>query len=344
MNTKDLLKKVIDGDFLNSSESEFLMDQITRGEISSEQTSALVSIMRHRGETASEVSGFVKSLMKQATAPGFDQIDAIDMVGTGGDGLNTFNITTTASMVCAALGVNVAKHGNRAVTSKSGSSDVLKALGYPIELSPTLLKKGLDQFNFGFFYAPLYHQAFKFVAPIRKALGIRTVFNFLGPLVNPMNVKKQLIGVYSPSLIPLMVETLKELGKTHAIVVSSDEGMDEFSLSSDSQYAVLKDGKIEYKKFSPSDIGLNKTSIEELAGGNANFNAEIIRNILAGKDQGPRADIVALNAGAGLLLAGKVESIEAGYTMAKKALIDGKCKGILIEFANFTQELLHVVA
>jgi anthranilate phosphoribosyltransferase len=289
-------------------------DAATLGSRHSMQLAALLGAITARGETAAELAGFVDAMRAAATPLPLSEDERatlVDTCGTGGDASGTFNISTAAALVAAAAGATVAKHGNRAVTSKSGSADVLEALGIPVALSPEAAATALRTHRFAFLHAPSLHPAMKAVMPVRRALGVRTVFNVLGPLTNPAGAPAQVMGVYSAQLVPIVADAMRQIGVRHAFVVHGDSGVangiDELSISGPSHIAEVRGAEITFGQLTPEEAGLHSAPIEALRGGNAENNADILRALFAGM-RGPRRDVVLLNAAAVLLTAGLVGS------------------------------------
>ena len=318
-----------------------LMERILAGGFVEVELAALVGAMAARGETAAEIAGFALAMRGAATTlpltePERDEL--VDTCGTGGDGSGTFNISTAAALVAAAAGVKVAKHGNRAVTSRCGSADVLEALGVPISLSPELAAQALREHGFCFLLAPAHHPGMRAVMPVRRVLGVRTVFNVLGPLLNPAGARRQVMGVYAARLCKPVAEAMTMLEVRYAAVVHGAGGMDEFALSGPSEVVYVRKGADERGKGSqasvsraqiaPEDAGLARAPMEALAGGDAVANAAILRAIFAG-ERGPRRDIVLLNAAAVLVVAERVPDLRAGVALAAEALDAGAVLGLL---------------
>ncbi len=315
-------------------------DAATFGSPHSIQFAALLGALTARGETAEELAGFVDAMRAAATTVPLNEAERtalVDTCGTGGDASDTFNISTAAALVAAAAGATVAKHGNRAVTSRCGSADVLEALGIPVTLSPDAAADALRTHRFAFLHAPTMHPAIKFVMPVRRALGVRTVFNVLGPLTNPAGARAQVMGVYSAHLVPVVAEAMRMLGVRHAFVVHGSTtavagaapGMDELSISGPSQVAEVRGSSVLFGQLTPEEAGLASAPIEALRGGNAENNADILRAIFAGQ-RGPRRDVVLLNAAAVLITAGLVpatpewgEAFHAGIELAAKTIDSG---------------------
>jgi anthranilate phosphoribosyltransferase len=281
--------------------------------------------MAGRGETAAEVAGFAQELRAVATTLPLTEAERevlVDTCGTGGDGSGTFNISTAAALVAAAAGAKVAKHGNRAITSRCGSADVLEALGVPTELEPEEAAEALREHGFCFLLAPAHHPALRAVMPVRKAMGVRTVLHVLGPLLNPAGARRQVMGVYAKRLVPLVGEAMTRLGTTHAMVVHGDGGLDELALSGPSDIAEVRGGSVTELVVTPEQMGFARAGVEELAGGDAAANAEILRKIFAG-ERGPRREMVLLNAAAVLAVAGVTAKLREGAARAAEAIDSG---------------------
>ena len=325
---KVTIEKLLDQNSLTQEEARGVMDKIMSGKYDDAQISGFLIALRAKGENYEEIAGFAQAMRDKMT-PVDSVEDAIDMCGTGGDALGTFNISTAASFVVAGAGVSVAKHGNRSMTSKSGSADVLTALGVDITLPPEKVSECIQNIGIGFMFAPSLHPAMKYAMGARKALGTRTVFNILGPLCNPAGVKRQLMGIFDGNLTDKVAKVLKRLGSTHAMVVHGNEGLDEISITDETKYTELtSDGKIKSGTLSPSSFGFTTTDLESLRGGEPNENAEIIRSIFNG-ETGPRRDIVVFNAGAGIKVGGKTESLIDGIKLAEESIDSGSAKNVL---------------
>ena len=315
--------------------------------IDAEAKAGFLTALASKGETSDEISIFARELRERATEVVLNEEtrdgEILDVCGTGGDKLNTFNISTTVAILCSAAGVKVAKHGNRAVTSKSGSADVLAALGIPTELSPQEAGAAIDSKGFAFLFAPGYHPAFKHIAPARKLCaerGQRTIFNFLGPLLNPARPTAQIIGVPNPDLCEPLAKVLQSLGIRRGMVVcggieDTDKHMDELSTLGESTIAEFyQDKGFSLTSLSHKDLPLQDAKLEDLAGGDATANAVITRSILVGEDKGPKLDAVLLNAGAALFVAGKADSISGGWELAQSVIADGRAAAKLEELAT----------
>ena len=319
----NLLNDVLNKKTLTTEQSKSIMLGLLEQKFSPLQVSALLGAMRVRGETAEEIRGFCEVLLEKATPLEGVPSLSLDTCGTGGDGASTFNISTAVSFVCAAAGIPVAKHGNRSVSSKCGSADVLEALGIPMDLPPDKASEYLNQHHFVFLFAPFYHQAFKHLAPIRKELGVRTVFNLLGPLLNPARASRRILGVFDFQYARPMAEVLKELGVIEAMVLTSQDGMDEISLNAPTDAIHLKNGKLEQIEIDPQKFGLKKALDGEIKGGDVKESKEILMKIFAG-EKGPKQDIVAINAAAALTVCGVTPDLATGIQKAKEILDSGE--------------------
>ena len=320
---KIILEKLLNNISLNQEESRDVMFKIMSGEYDDAQIAGFLIALRAKGEKSEEIAGFAQAMRDKMT--NIESVDdAIDMCGTGGDASGTFNISTAASFVVAGAGVPVAKHGNRSMTSKSGSADVLTALGVDITLPPEKVSKCIQDIGIGFMFAPSLHPAMKYAMGARKALGTRTVFNILGPLCNPAGVERQLMGIFEGSLTDKVAKVLQKLGSKHAMVVHGYEGLDEISTTSSTKISHLKeDNSIESTAISPSDFGFEKASLKDLKGGEPEENAIIIKNILDNSDKGKKTDIVIFNAGAGIFVGGKSKNLEDGVQLARESIESG---------------------
>ena len=334
----DAIKEVVAGHDLSDADVEAAMDEILGGEASGAQVAAFVVGLRMKGESATEIAAAARSLRKhcETIRPNVDG-PLLDTCGTGGDGLHTFNISTAAALVAAACGVAVAKHGNRAVSSQAGSADVLEALGVRIDLSPAQVQQCIERVGIGFLFAPAHHAAMRHAAPVRRELGIRTLFNLLGPLSNPASATHQVVGVYDSGRVEQLAHALGVLGLTSAWVVHGEGGLDEVSPSGPTTVAELRDGRVSTFEVTPEDFGLSTVPIEALRGGDATRNAEIIRNVLGG-EPGPARVAVLLNAGAALCVAGIVDDARAGAALAAEAVDSGAATETLERWAQFTRD------
>jgi len=319
-----VIRKAAGGEHLTAFEAEFAFDVFMEGEASPVQMAALLTALSVKGLAPGEVAGGVRALRKAMIPIASTASDAlIDTCGTGGGAVTTFNISTAAALVARGAGARIAKHGNRSFTSRSGSADVLEALQVRIELSPEEMARVLEEAGLVFMFAPLLHPAMRHVGPVRRELGFPTIMNVLGPLTNPAGVRRQLVGVADPALVPLVVEALKELGHIRALVVHGEAGLDELSPMGLTAVAELDDGAITHRTVSPEDFGLESCSAEELAGGGPEDNAAIILRVLGGKDPGGAGAAVVMNAGAAIYVAGISETLEEGVAAATAAIDDG---------------------
>jgi anthranilate phosphoribosyltransferase len=321
---------------LSFEQASGLLDIIFEGGVSEPQIAAFLTAMRIKGTTASELAGLAKSLRNHAVRVKVDVNNLIDTCGTGGGRFKTSNISTAAAIVAAGAGVYIAKHGNRGITSGCGSADVLEKQGVKIDADAETVAECIKQAHIGFMFAPMFHPAMKYVQPIRKALGFRTVFNVLGPLANPANVSAQLLGVGDEGLMQSVAEALKLLGTRYAMVIHSD-GLDEISTAGITKIAELKEGQITFKELNPEDFGIRLADIEELKVADAKTSAKVLRDILSGKECGPRKDIVILNAAAAIIVGGLADDFESAIKLAEASVREGRaleCLKKLIEVSN----------
>ena len=324
---KSFLKRIMNGSSLSETEAFNLLSQITENNIHEAQVGAILGALRTKGETSDEISGFAKYLKKKAIPFPYQAKEddiLIDTCGTGGDDIGSFNISTAVAFVLASGGVKVAKHGNRSVSSRCGCADVLEELNIPLDLKPKESAEDLKNKNFTFLFAPIYHPSFKKLATIRKSIQVRTIFNLLGPLLNPAAVKRQLVGVFDGNYVIKMADALKKIGHKEAMVVSGQDGMDEFSISGPTQVAHLKNNKITELIIKPEDFGLKSASLKDIKGGSKRENAKLLEDILCGKIRGAKKDIVSLNAGAAFYIAGKTDSFKNGVNLASSLMTLGK--------------------
>lgn len=316
-----------------------LMRQLMRGEVPPQTAAALIMGLRVKKETVGEITAAAQAMREFALpVPVSDPGDLLDMCGTGGDGSNTFNISTTAMFVAAAAGVKIAKHGGRSASSSSGSADVLEALGINISLSPEQVAECIDTLGIGFMFAPAHHGAMKNVAALRKELGVRTIFNILGPLTNPANAANQLMGVFHPDLVGIQVRVLERLGARHVLIVHGKDGMDEGSLGAATMVGELKDGKVSEYEIHPEDFGMTMVSNRSIRVSNREESAQLVMEAL-NNVAGPARDIVALNAGLAIYTGNKASSIEEGLKIANECLRDGSARAKLEEFRTYTGKL-----
>lgn len=319
---RSYIEKVIQQQDLTSDEMQDASRQLFSPETDERQKAAFLSALQTKGEAVSELTGLAKEMKAHAIQLPKELADVMDNCGTGGDGSQSFNISTTSAFVLAGAGVKVAKHGNRSISSKTGSADVLEALGVHLSATPKDMMQLLEDNHIAFLFAQQVHPAMKHVMPVRKALGIPTIFNLIGPLTNPAALTTQLMGVYREDKLEAIAQVLKNLGRERAVVVHGSGGLDEASLSGPSQCILLADGKLESFELTPEAVGLNRVDNEELKGGDAKENAAILTAVLEGK-KGPHRDVVLLNAGLGLLASGKAATPEEGVQLAAASIDSG---------------------
>ncbi|WNC17265.1 anthranilate phosphoribosyltransferase [Brevibacillus brevis] len=334
------LEHILQGKHLDTAVAEEAMGEIMDGKATPAQIGAFLASLRLKGEQAEEIIGFARAMRARATRFPIDIPGLVDTCGTGGDGAHTFNISTASAFVAASDGVRIAKHGNRAVSSKSGSADVLEALGVPVDLSPKDAADCLRVTNLCFLFAPLYHQAMKHAAGPRKELAVRTVFNLLGPMTNPAGASHQLMGVYDRKLLETVASVLGQLDVRRALVVAGEDGLDELTVTGASHIAELRDGEIRTYEITPEQFGLRRHEKEALRGGDAAENAAIIHEVFSGK-RGAARDIVLLNAGAILYLADRTSSIEAGVIRAAELIDDGLVMRKLEHIRQIAGGMIH---
>ena len=328
---KEAIIKLSKKEDLTYKEAETVMNEIMSGEATPVQMSAYLTALSLKGETIDEITASAAGMRAHCVKLLHD-MDVLEIVGTGGDGANSFNISTTSALVIAAGGVPVAKHGNRAASSKSGAADVLEALGVKITVSPEESARILKKINICFLFAQNYHFAMKYVAPIRKELGIRTVFNILGPLSNPAGANMELMGVYDETLVGPLAQVMAKLGVVKGMVVYGQDKLDEISMSAPTTVCEIRDGWFQSYQIRPEQFGYNSCAKEELAGGTPEENAQITRDILEGREKGPKRQAVCLNAGASLYITGKAKTIEEGVRMAESLIDSGAAVKKLEEF------------
>ena len=311
------------------------MGSIMAGEASEAQIAAFLTALRAKGETADEMTGFVEAMRSAAITVDIDA-PVVDLVGTGGDRSGTFNISTTAAFIAAGAGVKIAKHGNRAASSPTGSADLLEALGIDLEMAPERTVQMVEELGFGFFFAPQYHPAMRFAGPVRRQLGFRTVFNFLGPLCNPAGARRYALGVSDPKMARLMIEVLANLGAEAAFVFYGEDGLDELTTTGPSFIYRLRDGEITHAEFTPEDFGVPRSRLEDLLGGDAAENVSITRAILTGAT-GPKRDIALVNAAPAIVAAGLADGFVAAMELASESVDSGKAKEVLEESVAFSR-------
>jgi anthranilate phosphoribosyltransferase len=339
---RTVIRTVVDGGELSADEAAAAMDVIMTGGATGAQIGALVTALRMRGETVEEIAGFARAMRRHALRVDLsrDGPPLVDTCGTGGDAADTFNISTTAAFVIAGAGVRVAKHGNRAVTSKCGSADVLEGLGVAIELTPESVARCVDEVGIGFMYAPAFHPAMRFVGPARREVGIRTVFNILGPLTNPAGAEHQLIGVGHGQIAHKLASALERLGSRHAILVHAEEGLDELGIGGRSAVTEYdaRTGEVRTFHIAPEEFGLQRASLDALKGGSVAENVDITLRVLHG-EPGPRRAVTLLNAGAGIYAANAAPSFAEGIEQAAEAIDSGKALAAVTRLADLSQRL-----
>ncbi len=326
----EAIKSVVERKDLTLEQASAVMEEIMTGKATDAQIAALITALRLKGETVDEIAGFASAMRKHALPVKVKAVSLVDTCGTGGDAPNTFNISTTAAFIVAGAGVPVAKHGNRSVSSKSGSADVLEALGVKIELSPEEVAECIDRIGIGFLFAPCFHRAMKYAIGPRRQIGIRTVFNVLGPLTNPAGAEHQVVGVYDGALTEVIARALGNLGVKHALVVHGDDGADEITVTGGSTISELKDGAVETYRVHPEMFGMEVAPPASIAGGTAEENAEILMAVLGG-EKGPKRDVSLLNAAAALVAADRAADLEEGIELASNSVDSGEARRKLEE-------------
>jgi anthranilate phosphoribosyltransferase len=338
----DLLTRSIDalasGRDLSLDDTAAVLSEIMAGNASEIQIAGFLIALRTKGETVQELAGLARTMREMATPVPVERSDLLDTAGTGG-GRRTFNVSTTAALIAAGAGCTVAKHGNRSATGLSGSADVLEALDARIDLTPAQVARCIEDVGFGFMFAPAHHQATRFVMPVRRQLAVRTIFNFLGPLTNPAGATRQLIGVSDPSYLSTMAGALAMLGTEHALLVSSEDGLDELSISAPTTVVEVVRGELRHYTVAPEDVGLSPAPAEEVPGGTPAENAETARRIFAG-EPGAARDLAVLNAGAAIYAGGGADSLEAGVSAAQRTIDDGAAAATLTRYVSRTHDLL----
>ncbi len=333
----EAIDRLCRGEALSADEATACLHEVMEGRASEVQTAGLLIAFRTKGETVEEIAGMARAMRELSTPVKSSRAELVDTAGTGG-GRPTFNVSTTAAFVAAGAGCPMAKHGNRSSTGRSGSADVLEALGARIDLGPEAVAACIDEIGFGFMFAPAHHPAMKHVVPVRKELAVRTIFNFLGPLTNPAGARRQLIGVSDRRFLDFVAAALGELGCEHALVVASDDGLDELSVSGPTHVVELRDGDISASVVTPEAVGLAVSPQDAVAAGTPEKNAGIARRVLAG-ETGAERDLTVLNAGAAIYVGGLSDSIESGVRLAEQAIDSGAAKDLMERFVARTQEL-----
>lgn len=333
---KTILNKLASGQNLSLEETKYAAERILTGQATEAQTASFLTALRMKGETVDEIMGCAAVLGEKAQHISPQVGDYVDIVGTGGDRTNSFNISTTSAFVIAGAGLPVAKHGNRAISSKSGAGDALEVLGLDLKTEPAKVQKCIEEVGIGFMFAPTFNPAMRFVGPVRNQLGIRTVFNILGPLANPSGAPLNMIGVYSPAMTETIARVIAQLGKVKRGMVFSDaNNMDELSTVAETTISEIRDGQVTTYTITPEQFGFTRATLEDIKGGTGAENAEITKAILSGKEQGPKRDIVLLNAGMTLYVGGKAASVEDGLRLAAETIDSGKAMAKLEALVNY---------
>jgi anthranilate phosphoribosyltransferase len=333
----EAIDRVVAGDDLSADEAAGVLREIMEGNASEAQTAAFLIGLRAKGETVSEIAGLARTMRELAVKVDAGEGELVDTAGTGG-GRPTFNVSTTAALIAAGAGSRVAKHGNRSATSQCGSADVLEALGARIELGPEEVAVCIRELGFGFMFAPRHHQAMRHVVPVRKELGVRTIFNFLGPLTNPAGARRQVIGVSDPAYLDTIAAALDELGTEVALVVSSADGLDEFSVSGATRVVELKGGKIEGYEVTPEQVGLEPFADGAVGAGTPEQNAGVLRKVLDGSS-GPERSLAVMNAGAAIYAAGGAETLRDGVRAAERSVDSGAAADVMERYVSRSREL-----
>lgn len=333
------LKRVAIGRALSEDEAADVCRAIISGEATPVQIAGLLMGLRVKGETVDELVGFARAMRAAATPITPPHAPLVDTCGTGGDGLGTFNISTVAAFVAAGAGCTVAKHGNRWISGKCGSADVLEALGVRVELAPAQAARSIDEIGIGFLFAPLYHAGTRHAAEARRAIGVRSLFNVLGPLANPAGARRQLVGVCEPELVEKVALALRRLGAERALAVHGLDGLDELTPTTATRVCELCDGQVRTFETTPEELGLKRSPLESLKGGDAATNAGIARGIVEGRENGARRDVVAMNAGAVIYVAGRAATLREGVEQAQESIARGQALEKLDALARFTQDV-----
>jgi anthranilate phosphoribosyltransferase len=336
MNVQQALARLLDGHDLSCDDARAVMNEIMGGEATPAQIGGFLVALRIKGETVDEIVGCAEAMREHALAVRPIREDLVDTAGTGGDGAGTINISTAAALVAAAAGAGVAKHGNRAVSSASGSADVLEALGFRLELPPAQIERSIDELGFGFLFAPTHHPAMRHAAPVRRELAARTVFNVLGPLTNPAGARAQVVGVYAPTLVRTIAEVLARLGARRAFVVHGAGGIDELSPAGPNLVCEVVDGTVREREIDPLELGIRRCDPAELRGGSPVQNAAVIEDVFAGENGGRRSAIL-LNAAGAIAAAGHARDLREGFELARQAVDSGAASTRLDELIAFSQ-------
>jgi anthranilate phosphoribosyltransferase len=330
------LAQMLDGHDLSRDEARATMAEIMTGEATQAQIAGILVALKVKGETADEIAGCAEAMREHVLRVSPTRTDLVDVVGTGGDGANTYNISTAAALVAAAAGAAVAKHGNRAASSQTGAADVLEALGFRLELPPERIERSIDELGFGFLFAQAHHPAMRHAAPVRRELATRTVFNVLGPLTNPAGARALVLGVYSPALARTLADALVQLGATRAYVVHGADGIDELSPCGPNLVCEVGDGKVREYELDPLELGIERCDPEELRGGDPETNAAALREVLAGADGGHRSAVI-LNAAGGIAAAGHADSLGDGIELSREAIDSGAAAARLDDLVEFSR-------
>ena len=331
------LEQVLAGQDLTSEQMESSMNFIMQGEATSAQIAGFIVALRMKGECVDELAAAARVMRSLSSKVNINAQPLVDTCGTGGDGQKTFNISTASSIVAASAGVKIAKHGNRSVSSKSGSADVLEALGVKLDITPEKIAQCVEQVGIGFMFAPMHHSCMKYAIGPRKELGVRTLFNLLGPLTNPANASRQVLGVFDKQWLEPLAQVLQSLGTEHALVVNAEDGLDEISIATATNICELRDGNIKSYQVTPEDCGLTRSSLDKIKVNNVMDSANMITSVLNG-EAGSAADIVCLNAGAAIYVAGKALSLKEGVQLAGKQLASKAAQKTLAQLVEFTNK------
>lgn len=332
---KAILKTLVERNNLEEERAREVMGEIMEGKATSAQIASFLTALRMKGETVAEITGFARAMLEKVDTFPMERDIVVDTCGTGGDSLNTFNISTVVALLVAATGLTVAKHGNRALSSRCGSADVLEGLGVKLTIAKEKVKKCLEKIGIGFLFAPCYHPAMKYALAPRQEMGMRTVFNILGPLINPLGANVRLMGVHSSSLTEPLARVLKNLGVRSSLVVWGEDGLDEISITATTRITELKEGKIKTYYIRPEDFGIRRASLREIRGGDREENTRIVKNILEG-EKGTKREIVLINTAACLVAAGRARDLEEGIEIAEDCIDSGKAKDKLESLISFT--------
>lgn len=335
---KDNLNTIIKKTDLTDAQMGEMISEIFSGNLADTQIAAFMAALATKGETNEELAGAAQAMRKHAVRIQVNDKTVLDTCGTGGDGMNTFNISTTTAFVVAGCGVTVAKHGNRSVSSKCGSADVLEGLGVNLAVDPEVVEEAIGEVGIGFLFAPKYHEAMRFAVKARQETGIRSIFNMLGPLTNPAAANCQILGVYAPELTEMFAHALKALNVRRAFVVHGHDGLDEISVCAATRVSELNQGTVKTYDIHPEEFFGEAAAAKDLLGGDVNENVEITRNILSGKEKGPKRNVVLINSAAGLVAAGKADTLKQGIQLAEQSIDSGKALEKLNALVTYTRE------